>query len=71
VVAPWGVALAGFAVYVIRGVWLAGGGVRTVLALLWAPVYMIWKVVLALRSPRSSPSRESEWIRTAREGEKP
>jgi hypothetical protein len=34
-------------------------------------VYMIWKVVLALRSPRSSPSRESEWVRTAREGEKP
>jgi 1,2-diacylglycerol 3-beta-glucosyltransferase len=71
VMAPWCAALAGFAVYVVRGIWLAGGGFRTLLALLWAPVYMVWKVVLALRSPRSSPSSESEWVRTAREGEKP
>jgi 1,2-diacylglycerol 3-beta-glucosyltransferase len=71
VLAPWCAALGGFAAYVVRGVWLAGGGVRTLLALLWAPVYIIWKVVLAVRSPRSSPSRESEWVRTAREGEKP
>ena len=71
VLAPWCAALAGFAVYVVRGIWLAGAGPRTLLALLWAPVYMIWKVVLAVRSPRSSPAREGEWVRTAREGEKP
>jgi 1,2-diacylglycerol 3-beta-glucosyltransferase len=71
VLAPWFAALAGFAVYVVRGIWLAGAGPRTLLALLWAPVYMIWKVVLAVRSPRSSPAREGEWVRTAREGEKP
>jgi cellulose synthase/poly-beta-1,6-N-acetylglucosamine synthase-like glycosyltransferase len=71
VLVPWCAALAGFAAYVVRGIWLAGGGARTLLALLWAPVYMVWKVVLAVRSPRPSPAREGEWVRTAREGEKP
>ncbi len=68
---PWGIAFAGFAVYVSRGIWLAGASPRTLLALLWAPVYMVWKVMLAVRTRRSSPSRKGEWIRTAREGEKP
>jgi cellulose synthase/poly-beta-1,6-N-acetylglucosamine synthase-like glycosyltransferase len=65
---PWGVALLGFATYVLRGIWLARVGPRVVLDLAWAPVYMVWKVILAVRS---SPSREGEWVRTAREGEKP
>jgi hypothetical protein len=53
--------------YVLRGVWLARVGPRVVLDLLWAPVYMCWKIVLALRS---SPSKNPEWVRTTREGEK-
>jgi GT2 family glycosyltransferase len=66
--APWAAAAAGFALYVARGVWLSRVGPRAILDLAWAPVYMAWKVVLALRS---SASREREWVRTAREGEKP
>jgi 1,2-diacylglycerol 3-beta-glucosyltransferase len=67
-VAPWGAAMAGLAAYILRGVWLARVGPRVVLDLLWAPVYMCWKIVLALRS---SPSKNAEWVRTTREGEKP
>jgi cellulose synthase/poly-beta-1,6-N-acetylglucosamine synthase-like glycosyltransferase len=66
--APWAVALAGLIVYVLRGVWMARVGPRAVLDLLWAPVYMTWKIVLSLRA---SPSKDREWVRTAREGEKP
>jgi cellulose synthase/poly-beta-1,6-N-acetylglucosamine synthase-like glycosyltransferase len=66
--APWAAAAAGFALYVVRGVWLSRVGPRAILDLAWAPVYMTWKVLLALRS---SASREREWVRTAREGEKP
>jgi 1,2-diacylglycerol 3-beta-glucosyltransferase len=66
--APWCASLVLFAVYVVRGVWLAGVGPRAVLDLMWAPVYMVWKVALALRA---SPSREREWVRTTREAKKP
>jgi 1,2-diacylglycerol 3-beta-glucosyltransferase len=65
--APWGAAMAGLVAYIFRGVWLARVGPRVVLDLLWAPVYMCWKVVLALRASPKSP----EWVRTTREGEKP
>jgi hypothetical protein len=47
---------------------MARVGPRAVLDLLWAPVYMVWKVVLSLRA---SSSKDREWVRTAREGEKP
>lgn len=64
---PWVAAAAGLGFYVLRGAILARVGPRVVLDLMWAPVYMVWKVVLGLRSP----SREQEWVRTARGGEKP
>ena len=67
-VAPWCACIAAFALYVVRGVWLARVGPRAVLDLLWAPIYIAWKVILALRS---LSSREREWVRTARDGEKP
>ncbi len=67
-VAPWCLAGAGLAIYIARGLWLARVGPRVVLDLLWAPVYMIWKVVLATRS---TSAREKKWVRTARPGEKP
>jgi GT2 family glycosyltransferase len=66
--APWTLACVALALYVARGAWLSRIGPRAILDLMWAPVYMVWKVALALRS---SPSREREWVRTAREGEKP
>jgi cellulose synthase/poly-beta-1,6-N-acetylglucosamine synthase-like glycosyltransferase len=66
--APWCVSALCFAVYVVRGAWMARVGPRVVVDLLWAPVYMVWKVLLALRA---SPSAEREWVRTAREAKKP
>jgi cellulose synthase/poly-beta-1,6-N-acetylglucosamine synthase-like glycosyltransferase len=68
ILVPWGVAVAGLAAYVVRGVWMARVGPRAVLDLLWAPVYMVWKIVLSLRA---SSSKDGEWVRTTREGEKP
>lgn len=64
---PWGVSSALLAVYVLRGVMLSGTGVRGWLALLWAPVYVVWKIVLALRG---SGNKRGEWVRTSRDGEK-
>jgi cellulose synthase/poly-beta-1,6-N-acetylglucosamine synthase-like glycosyltransferase len=64
---PWLVSLAFVVLYVLRGVWLAGTGVRGLLDLLWAPVYMIWKIGLALSRPAH---KKGEWVRTARENEK-
>jgi cellulose synthase/poly-beta-1,6-N-acetylglucosamine synthase-like glycosyltransferase len=73
---PWCAALAGFAIYVARGIWLSGAGPRAIVDLMWAPVYMAWKVVLALRgsrpqAPASGDAAAEEWVRTAREGDKP
>jgi cellulose synthase/poly-beta-1,6-N-acetylglucosamine synthase-like glycosyltransferase len=62
--APWCVALAGLAVYIIRGVWLSGTGMRGILDLLWVPVYLVWKLTLARRA---SSAHEREWVRTTRE----
>jgi 1,2-diacylglycerol 3-beta-glucosyltransferase len=64
--ALWGVAWAFLAAYVARGWWLAGLGARGVLDLLWIPVYVVWKVTLALRRSRHA---KDAWVRTAREGE--
>jgi GT2 family glycosyltransferase len=73
VLAPWLSALIFFLLYVARGLWLARMGPRVVLDLLWAPVYMVWKVALAVRSSSGDKGRaggSQEWVRTAREGEK-
>jgi cellulose synthase/poly-beta-1,6-N-acetylglucosamine synthase-like glycosyltransferase len=64
---PWAACAFFLAVYIVRGLWLSGVGLRGVLDLLWAPVYMAWKVVLALRPS----SGKGQWVRTAREGRKP
>jgi GT2 family glycosyltransferase len=66
-VAPWAVACAGLGLYVLRGVWLSRVGPRAILDLAWAPVYMTWKVVLALRSSGA----QRDWVRTTREAQKP
>lgn len=49
--------------YVLRGWQLSGVGARGLADLAWAPVYIIWKVLLL--SGRRKPT---EWIRTEREG---
>lgn len=53
--------------YVLRGWWVSGVGWRGVGAMARAPVYILWKVVLMVRR---NPSK-NEWVRTAREGQKP
>jgi 1,2-diacylglycerol 3-beta-glucosyltransferase len=63
---PWafGASLAALTVYVVRGWWLSGTGLRGLEALVMAPVYLLWKVGLALgrrRHPRDA------WVRTTRE----
>ena len=63
----WGTALAMLAVYVGRGVALSNMGLRGVLDLAWAPIYMVWKVALSLSGRRR---RTNEWVRTAREADK-
>ena len=78
---PWALALGCLATYVARGLWLAKVGPRGVLDLIWAPVYMVWKVILALRPARGKKLTGSaatgaagdgqEWVRTARDGEEP
>ena len=66
--APWCASLLGLSLYVARGVWLARVGPRAILDLAWAPVYMVWKVLLAMKPSRA---RDKEWVRTARQGDKP
>jgi cellulose synthase/poly-beta-1,6-N-acetylglucosamine synthase-like glycosyltransferase len=63
---PWIVALLLLAAHVARGLAISGAGLGGVLALLWAPAYVAWKLGLRLRR---GAGREQEWIRTAREGE--
>ncbi len=48
-------------VYVLRGWRLSGVGWRGLRDLAWAPVFILWKVLLVLRGKRAS-----EWLRTAR-----
>jgi len=53
--------------YVFAG-WLhSGTGARGLLDLALAPAYVAWKVVLAVQRPRGQ--KQTEWVRTTREGE--
>jgi cellulose synthase/poly-beta-1,6-N-acetylglucosamine synthase-like glycosyltransferase len=65
ILAPWLLSVAFLTAYVLRGASLSGAGPRGLLTLLWAPVYVAWKVGLRLRR---SPRGNQEWIRTARDG---
>lgn len=66
VLAPvlWGLAALGLLTYILRGVILAGLGLRGLLDLLWAPVYIGWKLVLMLSRPAH---QRGEWVRTERQ----
>jgi 1,2-diacylglycerol 3-beta-glucosyltransferase len=48
--------------YVLRGWQLSGVGLRGLADLAWAPVFIVWKAMLMLRS-----RRVREWVRTERE----
>ena len=68
-VVPFALSLAMLVMYVLRGVMLSGTGARGLLDLMWAPVYVVWKLVLSLSGTKKRST--DEWVRTAREGEKP
>jgi cellulose synthase/poly-beta-1,6-N-acetylglucosamine synthase-like glycosyltransferase len=57
----------GVGAYVLRGWWVSGVGARGLLDLMWAPVYVLWKVWLVLRGPEE---KKGEWVRTTREAER-
>lgn len=65
-VAPWlwGVGLAGLALHVAQGWRFSGSGWRGLADLLWAPVYVVWKVTLRFADRGQAPR---EWVRTRRE----
>ncbi len=50
--------------YVARGVMLSGLGLSAVTALLWAPAYVLWKILLRVLPKK----RQDGWVRTEREG---
>ena len=60
----WTASVAAIGIHVARGWWLSGTGVAGLGALARAPVYLAWKVGLALT--RSDRPR-GEWVRTSRE----
>jgi cellulose synthase/poly-beta-1,6-N-acetylglucosamine synthase-like glycosyltransferase len=66
VVAPWlwALALFGILVHVLKGWSVSGVGISGLFDLLWAPVYLIWKLTLRFKDKGETPE---EWVRTARE----
>jgi 1,2-diacylglycerol 3-beta-glucosyltransferase len=60
----WAASVAAIALHVARGWWLSGTGVAGLGALARAPIYVLWKVGLALTG---SSRRRDEWVRTSRE----
>jgi cellulose synthase/poly-beta-1,6-N-acetylglucosamine synthase-like glycosyltransferase len=66
-VAPFAVSVLMLTAYVLRGIQLANVGLRGFVDLLYAPGYMVWKYLLAVRGKRTS----QEWVRTRRSDEGP
>ncbi len=54
--------------HVMRGWWTSGVGLRGLVDLALAPVFIAWKLWLSLTAPEE---KKGEWIRTAREGQRP
>ncbi|MEO6236663.1 MAG: glycosyltransferase family 2 protein [Vicinamibacterales bacterium] len=66
VVAPWlwGAALAGIFLHVVRAWSISGVGIAGLFDLMWAPVYVVWKLGLRFKDRGETPD---EWVRTSRE----
>ena len=62
--AGYGAGLGAVVAYVLRGWMVSGTGLRGLLDLALAPVYVVWKLTLKLRP---APRKTSEWVRTERE----
>ena len=66
-IAPWALSVVMIVSYVLRGLVLSETGLRGLLDLAWAPVYIAWKLALSLSNPRK---RGEGWVRTTREDDK-
>jgi cellulose synthase/poly-beta-1,6-N-acetylglucosamine synthase-like glycosyltransferase len=66
-IAPWALSVVMIVSYVLRGLVLSETGLRGLLDLAWAPVYIAWKLALSLSNPRN---RGEGWVRTTREDDK-
>ena len=62
----WGAVLPMLVLYVLRGWWLSGMGLRGLADLACAPLYVFWKLLLFLKRPQHP---KGAWVRTTREGE--
>jgi 1,2-diacylglycerol 3-beta-glucosyltransferase len=60
----WAAALCGILLHVIKGWSVSGVGISGLFDLLWAPVYILWKLTLRFRDKGKTPQ---EWVRTSRE----
>jgi hypothetical protein len=60
----YGLGLGVVAAYVLRGWMVSGTGLRGLLDLALAPVYVLWKATLRFRKPARATS---DWVRTERE----
>jgi cellulose synthase/poly-beta-1,6-N-acetylglucosamine synthase-like glycosyltransferase len=60
----WAMALGGIVVHVMTGWAFSGVGPAGLLDLMWAPVYVIWKMTLRFSDRGRTPE---EWVRTTRE----
>ena len=66
--ALWGAQLLCLLAYVLRGAALSDQGLRAYAVLAWAPLYVAWKILLAVRGRMRRGS--TAWVRTAREPER-
>ncbi|HEX2876851.1 MAG TPA: glycosyltransferase family 2 protein [Polyangiaceae bacterium] len=62
--AAYGLGLGAVVAYVLRGWSVSGTGLRGLLDLALAPVYVLWKLTLRFKKP---PRATAEWVRTERE----
>lgn len=62
----YGAGVAAVVLYVLRGWSVSGTGLRGLLDLALAPVYVIWKIALRFTRPTRATS---DWVRTKREGQ--
>lgn len=60
---PWLASAGLLVVYVLRGWQLSGAGLRGLVDLGWAPVYILWKIGISIMG---SKPKDSTWVRTAR-----
>jgi hypothetical protein len=64
--ALFGFGAASLVAYVLAGWWRSGTGLRGLVDLVCAPVFVVWKLTLS-RPPSSAPAA-TQWVRTSRDG---